>query len=60
VHHLVERIDVPGPQGVQHAWVLATNVYVKTRRAGAWWRTTPARARCRTAADDGDAPSTLH
>lgn len=30
LHHLVERIDVNTPQGHQTAWVLATNVYVKT------------------------------
>jgi uncharacterized protein (TIGR02246 family) len=30
VHHLVERISVQTPAGVQTGWVLATNVYVKT------------------------------
>ena len=30
VHHLVERIAVVGPEGWQAAWVLTTNVYVKT------------------------------
>ncbi len=30
VHHLVERIDIATPQGTQTAWVLATNVYLKT------------------------------
>ncbi len=30
VHHLVERIEVTGEQGKQTAFVLATNVYVKT------------------------------
>ena len=30
LHHLVERIDVGMPQGVQTAWALTTNVYVKT------------------------------
>jgi uncharacterized protein (TIGR02246 family) len=30
VHHLVERISVPGADGRQSAWVLTTNVYVKT------------------------------
>ena len=35
VHHLVERIEVPAEQGPQSAWVLATNVYVKTAQG---WR----------------------
>ena len=30
VHHLVERIGVLTPQGEQTAWVVATNVYVRT------------------------------
>lgn len=30
LHHLIERITVGGPQGPQEAWVLASNVYVKT------------------------------
>jgi len=30
LHHLVERIDVRTPQGTQTAWVLASNLYVKT------------------------------
>lgn len=30
LHHLVERVEVPGPQGAQQAWVLSTNLYVKT------------------------------
>jgi uncharacterized protein (TIGR02246 family) len=35
VHHVVERIAVPGEQGERSAWVLATNVYVKTAQG---WR----------------------
>ncbi len=35
VHHLAERIDVVNEQGRQTAWVLATNVYVKTAQG---WR----------------------
>jgi uncharacterized protein (TIGR02246 family) len=35
VHHLVERISISGPDGEQQAWVLATNVYVKTAQG---WR----------------------
>ena len=30
LHHLVERLDVATEEGAQTAWVLATNVYVKT------------------------------
>ncbi|HEY6135377.1 MAG TPA: nuclear transport factor 2 family protein [Rubrivivax sp.] len=35
VHHLVERLQVRTAEGVQTAWVLATNVYVKTAQG---WR----------------------
>src|SRR5882724_1954387 len=35
VHHLVERVAVEGPEGAQQAWVLTTNVYVKTAQG---WR----------------------
>ena len=35
VHHLVEKVEVLIPQGVQTAWVLATNVYHKTPQG---WR----------------------
>lgn len=35
VHHLVEKVEVLTPQGVQTAWVLATNVYHKTPQG---WR----------------------
>jgi len=35
VHHLVERIAVAGPEGPQAAWVLTTNVYLKTAHG---WR----------------------
>jgi uncharacterized protein (TIGR02246 family) len=35
LHHLVERIAVTTPAGEQVAWVLATNVYVRTP---AGWR----------------------
>ena len=30
VHSVIERVDVMGNDGPQTAWVLATNVYVKT------------------------------
>jgi ketosteroid isomerase-like protein len=35
VHHVVERVTVEGPAGGRSAWVVATNVYVKT---GLGWR----------------------
>jgi uncharacterized protein (TIGR02246 family) len=60
VHHLVERITVQGPEGEQHAWVLATNVYLKTAEG---WRLAAHHA---SPAHPGelpevtDAPSTLH
>jgi uncharacterized protein (TIGR02246 family) len=61
LHHLVERIDVPGPQGVQQACVLSTNLYVKTLSG---WRLASHHASpgsmAEVAAQDGDAPSTLH
>jgi ketosteroid isomerase-like protein len=30
IHQVLERIQVAGPQGGQSAWVIATNVYLKT------------------------------
>ena len=35
VHSVVERVEVLGDDGLQHAWVLATNVYAKTPQG---WR----------------------
>ncbi len=35
VHGVVERVEVPGDEGPQVAWVLATNVYVRTAQG---WR----------------------
>ena len=35
LHHLVERIDIKTEQGPQSAWVMATNLYVKTAQG---WR----------------------
>ncbi len=35
MHHLVERVDVLGPDGPQTAYVIATNVYHKTPQG---WR----------------------
>nr|WP_316642391.1 nuclear transport factor 2 family protein [uncultured Roseateles sp.] len=30
VHNVLERVQVQGPKGPQSAWVIATNVYLKT------------------------------
>ena len=35
VHNVLEHIQVPGPEGLQSGWVVATNVYVKTAQG---WR----------------------
>jgi uncharacterized protein (TIGR02246 family) len=61
LHHLVERIDVSTPEGRQTAWVLATNVYIKTSRG---WRlvshhASPAEPQ-EPAVLGGEAPGTLH
>lgn len=61
MHHLVERIDVVSDRGRQTAWVLATNVYLKTAHG---WRLASHHASPATAQAPpvmgGDAPSTLH
>ena len=61
LHHLVERIDIRTNEGPQTAWVLATNVYVKTVQG---WRlaahhASPGSA-TEPAAPGGDGPGTLH
>jgi uncharacterized protein (TIGR02246 family) len=61
LHHLVERIEVATDRGLQTAWVLATNVYVKTPQG---WRlaahhASPGSAD-ETPAPGGEPPSTLH
>ena len=60
VHHLVERINVDSPEGSQVAWVLTTNVYIKTEQG---WRM--AAHHCSPGLPDeplvaGEAPSILH
>ena len=64
LHHLVERIEVTGQQGRQTAWVIATNLYVKTAQG---WRlashhASPGllQAPPATSEPPPDAPSTLH
>jgi uncharacterized protein (TIGR02246 family) len=60
VHHLVERITIADAQGSRSAWVMATNVYVKTAQG---WRmvahhASPGSGQAEPA--PGDSPSTLH
>lgn len=60
VHHLHERIDVRTAEGMQTAWVIATNVYLKTVHG---WRLVAHHASPgapREPSDLSDAPSTLH
>jgi len=60
VHNLLERVDVVTAEGVQSAFIVATNVYVKTVQG---WRmvahhASPAMGDELTQA--GETPSTLH
>ncbi len=60
VHHLVERVDVASPQGPRQAWVIATNVYLKTAQG---WRLVAHHASPGTASDvqeAADAPQVPH
>lgn len=61
MHHLVERIELPTSEGLQTAWVLATNVYVKTVQG---WRLVAHHASpgspTEPAPPGGDGPETLH
>ena len=60
VHHLVERVEVPAPDGVRKAWVVATNVYHKTPQG---WRMVAHHASPGAAQDIPDLPvrpSVLH
>jgi uncharacterized protein (TIGR02246 family) len=60
VHHLVEQVSVVDAQGGRSAWVLATNVYVKTAMG---WRMVAHHASPGSElaeAAPGDTPSTLH
>ena len=60
VHNLVERIQVLTDEGPQVAWVLATNVYMRTALG---WRLVAHHASPGTAQElpeIGEAPSTLH
>jgi len=60
VHHLVEHVSIADAQGSRSAWVLATNVYVKTALG---WRmvahhASPGSEQAEPA--PSDTPATLH
>ena len=60
VHHLVERVEVLTPQGPREAWVIATNVYLKTAQG---WRLVAHHASPGTVSEVQEvsqAPSVLH
>ncbi len=60
LHHVVERVQVPTPQGLRSVWVFATNVYAKTGRG---WRLVLHHASpgsMEELPDIIEAPSTLH
>jgi ketosteroid isomerase-like protein len=61
IHHLVERIEVRSSEGTQQAWVLATNVFVKTALG---WKLAAHHASAAAAQEPpmmgGEAPTTLH
>jgi ketosteroid isomerase-like protein len=60
VHHVAERVDIRTAEGLQTAWVIATNVYFKTAQG---WRLVLHHASPGSPHDAQgmtDAPSTLH
>ena len=60
VHNLLERVDIATAEGPQTAWVIATNVYLKTVQG---WRLVAHHASPGTSREMPemvDAPSTLH
>jgi ketosteroid isomerase-like protein len=60
VHNLLERVDIVTAEGVQTAWVIATNVYLKTVQG---WRLAAHHASpgsSRELPEVVDAPTTLH
>ena len=61
VHHLAERITVQTAEGARTAWVLATNVYVKTAQG---WRMVAHHASPGSLGEEppvaGEMPATLH
>jgi uncharacterized protein (TIGR02246 family) len=60
VHNLLERVDITTAEGAQTAWVIATNVYLKTAQG---WRLVAHHASpgaSRELSEVVEAPSTLH
>jgi ketosteroid isomerase-like protein len=60
VHNLLETVAIPSPEGTQHGYVVATNVYLKTALG---WRMVAHHASPGSAVephDPVDAPTTLH
>jgi ketosteroid isomerase-like protein len=61
VHHVLERVDLVTAEGAQTAWVLASNVYLKTAQG---WRLVLHHASPGSPREAqeivADAPSTLH
>jgi len=60
VHSVQERVNVPTEQGPKAAWVMATNVYVKSSRGWALAAHHASPGSPREAQDVADAGSTLH
>ena len=65
IHQVLERLEVDGPEGPQSAWVLSTNVYLKTALG---WRLvthhaspgTPQDVRQELVSHSSSGPATLH
>jgi ketosteroid isomerase-like protein len=60
VHNVLERVEISGPAGPAHAWVIATNVYHRTAQG---WRLVAHHASPGTTSEIqevSDAPSVLH
>ncbi len=60
VHNLLERVDIKTAEGTQTAWVIATNVYLKTTQG---WRLVAHHASpgsTRELPEIVEAPNTLH
>jgi uncharacterized protein (TIGR02246 family) len=61
LHHLVERIALPGESGPREAWVLTSNFYIKTAQG---WRLAAHHASPglphEVPTSGGEPPSTLH
>lgn len=60
VHSVQERVNVPTEQGPKAAWVMATNVYVKSGRGWAMAAHHASPGSPREAQDAADVGSTLH